>query len=83
MKKILLSITFAMLYTFAFGQEIKESQIDDFTGNRIVTTSWEHVSKDKVSNPGTYTYMRLSLLNNKVYLHVKIMTGRVDRKSVV
>lgn len=70
MKKILL-LLIVFISTICSAQEIKKNEVDDFTGNKLIETSWERIN---YSMKGYCTYLNLSLLNDKQYLGVKVTT---------
>lgn len=73
MKKALILLAI-LSSTICMAQEIKKSEIDDFTGNKLIETSWQRIN---YSTKGYCTYLNLSLLNQKQYLGVKIITMSV------
>ena len=45
--------------TSLFSQEIEKSEIDEFTGSKVIVTSWEPLSRDK-----TYSFYRLRQIDD-------------------
>lgn len=50
------------------AQTIKENQVDEFTKNKVIRTSWEFISKSKV-----YAHVRASKINDEQTLDFRIM----------
>lgn len=72
MKKILFLIT--MLFSILVSvnsQEIVKNEIDDFTGNRIIETSWEKLAWGLGVPSGIYT--RIRSVNGTMILDMKYM----------
>jgi hypothetical protein len=72
MKKILLSFAVIFLYSASFAQSIKESFIDDFTGNKVIKTSWVSVMSYM-----TDSYIRLTQINTSTIIDFKLCIGGV------
>ena len=67
MKKIILLLV--MLFPMvANAIKIEKNEVDDFTGNRTVVTSWERFCGK------TIVYIRFSLENNEQFLDYKMVT---------
>lgn len=70
--------TFAILFIIKISaQTIEENYTDDFTNNKIIRTSWEVFSR----NPDLNGYLRISKINNKTYLDLKLFTGVVSMEK--
>jgi hypothetical protein len=65
-----LAILISICFSFgSYAQTIKENQVDEFTKNKIVRTSWEPLSK----KGKIYSHARASIINTTRYLELKIM----------
>ena len=62
-------ICFLCLSIVTHGQMIKEDQVDEFTKNKVVRTSWEPLTK----KGKIYSHARVSKINTTTYLDFKIM----------
>lgn len=82
MRKVFLFILVLFFINIStIAQCIEKSYIDNITNSRIIETSWEHISKNGIMGKN-YTSIRLALVNNKIYFHIKILTAQTcDVKS--
>lgn len=71
MKKIILLII-VLTSSFAFSQELKRNDTDEFTGRSIKETSWE-----VLANKIPHTYVRFRLIDSVKVIDFKIMIGGV------
>lgn len=69
LKKIAFSLALFFLIEAVSSQTIKENQVDEFTKNKVIRTSWEPLSK----NGNIYAHVRGSRINEIFYLDIKIM----------
>lgn len=67
MKKIIIGLlAIITLPLFANAMKIEKDEIDEFTGNRTVITSWEHLGKNRC------IHIRFRLQNNVQWLDFKL-----------
>lgn len=72
MKKLLLLIAASLfMLPLCYAQEIEKNEVDEFTGNRVITTSWEKLTY-KMS---FVSYARFKVIDDDIYLNVKMMQG--------
>lgn len=70
MKRIFLSILLAAFSLNANSQEIEKNEVDDFTGAKIIETSWEKFNKD------TWDFKaRIRQIDDRYYFEVKFILG--------
>lgn len=74
MKTILFIASLFFCSALSYAQEIKLNEVDEFTGNRRIETSWQRVN---YSMKGYCSYINLQLLNGKQYLGLKVLTNFV------
>jgi len=76
-KQIFLVLIFLITpITAVFSQKLAENYIDDFTGDKILRTSWEKL----IYNNKTVTYFRLVKINDFRFVQLKIMYGNFNRR---
>ena len=76
MKKFCFYVLFALSCVTGMSQEIVRNEIDDFTGERVVETSWERIYRGGAT--GSYqTRVRFRYENGKEYIEFRIYTGYV------
>lgn len=71
MNKVIAIIFFCLLQFFGISQTITENNIDEFTKNKVVRTTWEPICKSK----NIYAHVRGSKINDIYTLDIKIMNG--------
>lgn len=65
-----LSILISLCISFACNaQTIKENQVDEFTKNKVIRTSWEPLCK----SGNIYAHVRASKINDQLYIDLKFM----------
>ena len=70
--KLLIQIIIISIISFnAFGQEIEENRVDDFTGNSIKRTSWETLNMTMKFA----AYFRISNIDDLYFFDLKMMIG--------
>ena len=77
MKKLLLILPVIFLMSCVVASEqlsntLEVNEIDEYTGNNIKKTYWQHLSKDK-----KYSYFRFRKVNEQYFLHFKSITSDV------
>jgi hypothetical protein len=71
---LLCSILLIGSSNFLHGQKLSENEVDEFTGNTVMRTSWETL----YASLKFTSYYRVSKINNDYYLDLKIvMNGAV------
>jgi len=60
-----------------FGQKIEKSQIDNFTGEKVVYTSWERIKMGKGATGENNLLFMFRHENNTNYLHLKWITAEI------
>ncbi|WP_139150357.1 hypothetical protein [Flagellimonas zhangzhouensis] len=76
-------ILFSSMSEFVLGQEIVKNEVDEFTGSRVIESSWESLTK----NSSLYSYVRFRKIDDEVFLNFKFMIGNkvfsVDKGEVL
>jgi hypothetical protein len=67
--RIIIFLFIGLTGNYSFGQTIEENQIDEFTKNKVIRTSWEPLSK----SGNIYAHARASKINESLYVDFKIM----------
>ena len=73
MKKIVL-LFLALLPVFVYAQKIDKSIIDDFTGSKVIYTSWETLNTGNFMDANNHMFFRFRYENNTIYFHLKWIT---------
>jgi hypothetical protein len=68
MKSIFSLIALLAIWSNIHSQTIKENQVDEFTKNKVIRTSWEFISKSKI-----YAHVRASKINGDQTLDFRFM----------
>jgi len=71
MKKFLFLVVL-IFPSLVFAQKIKESKIDDFTGEKVIYTSWETIKKTSATDNLMFMFRHE---NKTIYLHLKWVTN--------
>ena len=66
-----LALLLILFSTNLFAQKIKQREIDEFTKNKVVRTSWETINSDLKFTCS----IRGTIINDSYYLDFKIMMG--------
>lgn len=74
MKKLLL-LLILILPVFCMGQSV-ESKVDDFTGEKVITTSWEKIHTGGLTGKNQ-TRIRFRHENNKDFIEFRLFTDCV------
>ena len=61
----------------SFGQSITKNITDDFTGGKVIYTSWETLNTGNIINGTNHLFFRFRYENNMVYFHLKWITNDV------
>ena len=77
MKKNLLIVFMFSIALVGFGQRITKNVTDDFTGGKVIYTSWETLSLGNIITGTNHLFFRFRYENNMVYFHLKWITGDV------
>lgn len=74
MKRFIFTITMIISILFSCNaQEIVKNEVDEFTGNRVIETSWEKLAWGLGVPSGIYT--RIRSINGNMLLDMKYMIG--------
>tara|TARA_R100000353_G_scaffold43121_1_gene34523 strand:- start:71472 stop:71993 length:522 start_codon:yes stop_codon:yes gene_type:complete len=75
MKNLILTLLFILSASLTFGQKLVTNEVDEFTGNTIMETSWEVLNrKSKLSS-----YVRFRKIDNRIYLNFRMTSGYGSR----
>lgn len=80
MRNFLITL-FVLFPIFAFGQKIDKSEVDDFTGNKVIYTSWEKIKGGNGLTGKNNLMFMLRYENGKQYFHLKWVTAEVTSIS--
>lgn len=75
--KNLLIVLMLLFPVLAFSQKIEKSEIDDFTGNKVVYTSWEKIKGGNAMTGRNNLMFMLRYENGTKYFHLKWITAEV------
>jgi hypothetical protein len=73
MRVLLITISIFIICVTSYGQKIVEKKIDDFTGDEIISTSWEPLRKSMKMNAS----VTIRVVNGLAYIGLKTMFGSV------
>jgi hypothetical protein len=74
MKKLILLTALLFPFLMSSAQKIEKSIIDDFTGNKVIYTSWEKIKSNNITGRNQLL-ARFRYENNLQYFELKWITG--------
>ncbi|PXV61245.1 hypothetical protein CLV62_12578 [Dysgonomonas alginatilytica] len=79
--KNLFIVLFLLFPILAFSQKIEKNEVDDFTGNKVIYTSWEKIKGGNVLTGRDNLMFMLRYENGTTYLHLKWITVEITSIS--
>jgi len=76
MKKIVLFLCFVAFATICYSQGISKSQTDDFTGKKVVYTTWDQLNSSGLSCKNVLLF-RFRLENENQYFHLNWVSDKI------